>query len=144
MTDPWKDLGCERNDCFPCKSNNRGKCYNQSITYQIDCITCQNKGKKVSYIGESGRTGFDRGLDHIKAISKGDTSNACAKHQVESHQGMPWNFSMKVLKTSKYPLERQTYEGRLVEDFQGDEILNQKGEWGCNLPPTLTTERNLE
>ena len=57
---------------------------------------------------------------------------------------MPWNFRMKVLKYHKYQLECQTHKGRLVEDFQGAEILNQKGEWGCNLTPTLTTERNLE
>merc|ERR1711954_141099 len=35
---------------------------------------------------------------------------------------------------------RQTYEGRLVEDFRGDEILNQRGEWGCNLPPNIMVE----
>ena len=37
----------------------------------------------------------------------------------------------------RYPLKRQTHEGCLVEDYTGDEILNQKREWGCNLPPTL-------
>merc|ERR1711954_434665 len=35
---------------------------------------------------------------------------------------------------------RQTYEGRLVEDFRGDEILNHRGEWGCNLPPNIMVE----
>merc|ERR1711954_534404 len=56
------------------------------------------------------------------------------------HQGEPWNFSMKIVKCHKYPLLRQTYEGRLVEDFRGGEILNQRGERGCNLPPSIMVE----
>merc|ERR1711954_397929 len=80
------------------------------------------------------------GQDHIKAISQGDSKNACGKHQVEMHQGEPWDFSMKIVKSHKYPLLRQMYEGRLVEDFRGDEILNQRGEWGCNLPPDIMVE----
>ena len=71
------------------------------------------------------------------ALSKGDTKNACAKHQVEHHQGEPWDFGMRILRSHKFPLRRQTHEGRLVEDFKGDMILNQKGEWGCNLQPNL-------
>ena len=27
-----------------------------------------------------------------------------------------------------------------MEDFRGDEILNQRGEWGCNLPPNIMVE----
>ena len=94
----------------------------------------------MRYYGETGRTGFDRGQDHIKAISQGDSKNACGKHQVKMHQGEPWDFSMKIVKSHKYPLLRQTYVGRLVEDFRGDEILNQRGEWGCNLPPSVMVE----
>lgn len=47
---------------------------------------------------------------------------------------------MKILISHKYPLRRQTHEGHLVEDIAGDQILNQKGEWGCSLSPILTIE----
>ena len=80
----------------------------------------------------------------MAALEKGNESNAMAKHQKEAHQGMQWDFSMKVLKSHKYPLGRQSWEGRLVEDFKGDLVLNQKGEWGCNLPPKLVIEGTLE
>ena len=66
--DPWKSMKCEREECFPCQTQ-PGKCWNQSVTYQIDCLNCQTVGKSVRYYGESARTGFDRGLEHIKAIS---------------------------------------------------------------------------
>ena len=98
----------------------------------------------MAYFGESGRTSYDRGLDHVKALNSGDQRNACTKHQGETHQGQPWDFSMSVAKSHKYPLNRQTHEGRLIEDFKGDEVLNQRGEWGCNLPPALDIEGKNE
>merc|ERR1711954_216349 len=137
--DPWQNVGCERINCFPCMTQ-KGKCWALSVTYQIDCQNCKRQGKTVRYYGETGRTGFDRGQDHVKAIRQGDSKNACGKHQVEMHQGEPWNFSMKIVKRHKYPLLRQTHEGRLVEDFNGDKIPNQRGEWGCNLPPNIMVE----
>ena len=96
-------------------------------------------GKEVTYFGESGRTSYDRGLEHLRSIQNGDTGHACAKHHLECHQGEPWNFTMKVVRGHKYPLQRQTFEGRLIADFKGTENLNQKGGWGCTLPPTLST-----
>ena len=59
---------------------------------------------------------------------------------MESHQGEPWDFKMSVIRSHKYPLQRQSHEGRLIEDFKGQEVMNQKGEWGCNLPPKLQTD----
>ena len=75
----------------------------------------------------------------VGSIQNGDTGHACAQHHLVCHQGEPLNFTMKVLRGYKYPLQRQTFEGRLIADFNGIEILYKKGEWGCNLPPTLTT-----
>ena len=139
VRDPWSEVGCGRVDCFPCKSK-KGNCQKQGITYRIDCVTCKAQGKEVTYFGESARTAYDRGLDHLKAIERGDISNACAKHHMESHQGEPWDFKMSVIRCHKYPLQRQSHEGRLIEDFKGQEVMNQKGEWGCNLPPKLQTD----
>ena len=87
---------------LPCcnKANIEGG-WAQSVTYQIDCQNCKNQGKTVRYYGETGRTGFDRGQDHIKAISQGDSKNACGKDQVDMHQEEPWNFSMKIVKSHK-------------------------------------------
>ena len=60
---------------------------------------------------------------------------------MEDHQGEPWNFSITIIKSHKYPLRRQTHEEWLVEYYRGNQILNQKGEWGCNLPPKLEIDR---
>ena len=44
--DPWKSTNCKGEDCFLCQSQ-PGKCLNQLITYQIDCLTCLEVGNKL-------------------------------------------------------------------------------------------------
>ena len=133
--DPFKD-NCGRMNCFPCRSGNIGRCMGQNATYEITCQICQiEKGKKTSYIGETARTPFERGADHLGDLKNWRMSNALVKHLAESHPGRGWDhFSMKVLNTHRSPMERQIKEGQLISNYKGDEILNQKGEWGQNLP----------
>ena len=115
---------------------------NQKATYEISCKICQvEKGRKTSYIGETARTPFERGADHLGDLKNWRMSNALVKHLAESHPGRGWDhFSMKVLNTHRSPMERQIKEGQLISSYKGDEILNQKGEWGQNLPPRLVVE----
>merc|ERR1711954_421897 len=57
---------------------------------------------------------------------------------METHPGEHWDmFAMTVLKNHKTPLSTQVEEGHLISNFKGGMILNQKGEWGQNLPPRL-------
>ena len=59
---PWEGK-CGRISCFPCrnKEEEAGRCMQQNITYKIECRKCKEVGVKVQYVGESARTGFDRG-----------------------------------------------------------------------------------
>ena len=61
------------------------------------------------------------------------------EHYEKHHPGEEPNFSMKVTKKCKTPLERQAWEGFKIENFQG-RILNKKGKWGQNLAPRLVLE----
>merc|ERR1711954_442364 len=57
---------------------------------------------------------------------------------METHPGEHWDmFAMTVLKNHKTPLSTQVEEGHLISNFKGGMILNQKGDWGQNLPPKL-------
>ena len=47
---------------------------------------------------------------------------------------------MKIIEKCKTPLEKQAWEGYKIEDFQGQRLLNKKGEWGQNLAPRLVLE----
>ena len=62
------------------------------------------------------------------------------EHHLEHHRGEPIAFQMKVLKFIPSPLWRQAREAFMITNSKADLILNRKGEWGQNLPPTLVLE----
>ena len=86
----------------------------------------------------------DRGCDHYKALENRDPKNPIAKHWLEEHQGTEWEFKMTVKEVHDSPLMRQSTEGYQIANFKGDLLLNQKGEWGQNLPPKLVIEDHKE
>ena len=53
---------CQREDCFLCMSQ-PGKCMRQGLVYEIRCKTCEKEGKDTAYVGETARTGYDRGVE---------------------------------------------------------------------------------
>ena len=86
----------------------------------------------VEYQGESARTCFDRGRNHLDNLRTHNKTNALVMHMDEMHQGKKWKYKIKVLKSHKSAMERQISVGRKIYAFKGDLILNQKGEWGQN------------
>ena len=59
---------CGRTKCFPCRSK-EGTCHKQGIVYEIECSHCKIEGRKVQYIGESARNGYDRGAEHMANLN---------------------------------------------------------------------------
>ena len=62
-------------------------------------------------------------------------------HWLEWHQqssNSP-NYTYSVSKICKTSLERQIWEGIEIMCSDTQRVINQKGEWGCNLPPSQTT-----
>ena len=100
---------CGRVNCFPCRSGHEGQCTNQNVTYEITCQICLKAGKTSQYIGESARTAFDRGGNHLADLRAYRTKNPLVKHLAEDHPGESWdNFKMKVTRTHKNPMYRCT------------------------------------
>ena len=142
--DPWSTY-CGREICFPCmgEEKNRGKCMKQGILYVIDCLTCKEENKVTQYWGESGRSGFDRGQEHLMGL-RNKSSNSCLwNHHQETHgvTSEP-SFQMKVHKSYPSNLSRQVAEGIKINHFKGDMQLNSRGEWGQNLAPNLVLEED--
>ena len=135
---PWESH-CGRLNCMTC-IDRPGQCYKQSVVYKMICGGCKEQGQTGEYYGESARSAFDRGAEHIKALRSNDNSNPLVAHWKEFHGESEWNYSMKVIKTFKSPLQRQSCEGFLIANFKGDVLLNRKGEWGQNLPPKIVIE----
>ena len=112
--------------------------------YCIACITCRIGGIKAEYWGETGRTGYDRGLEHLKALENMHKDNTLEPHWREHHGGgEDPSFTMKIIKQHARPLSRQIHEGIQIANFKGQILINRKCEWGCNLPPTLVIEDQM-
>ena len=123
--DPWgKD--CGRPQCMMCKTS-PGKCTKKNIVYKYTCDLCKEQGKIGAYIGESSRTGFDRGAEHGAALRKMDVNSPLVEHHLEEHEGQTPSFTMELVQRFVRPLERQVMEGVLIQEFQGD------------FPPNFTT-----
>ena len=83
-----------------------GQCMVQNITYRIVCNHCTKEGRKSEDIGESSRTGYDRGTDHFNALTKKDQTNPLVEHWQDSHQGVDWDISMTIIKVHDSALQR--------------------------------------
>ena len=64
---------CGRQNCLPCKTK-AGVCQRQGCLYKLVCNICTREAreKQILYIGESSRTPYDRGAEHLKLMEKED------------------------------------------------------------------------
>ena len=65
--DPWELTPCTREPCTTCTPSwgKPGTCRIKNVIYQDICIPCKQQEISTRYIGESARTMFERGLEHI-------------------------------------------------------------------------------
>ena len=62
-------------------------------------MTCQVKGKKKLYWGESHRSAWDRSMDHLEALRTRNDSYAGVKHWMTDHIGEKPDFKFEVLQS---------------------------------------------
>ena len=69
MSDPFKPRQCEREDCPVCRTEGKGPCSRESVTYEIKCAGCNSV-----YVGETSRSAYTRGKEHSNrsAIKRND------------------------------------------------------------------------
>ena len=101
--------------------------------YKAVCLLCEGQGVKAEYIGETGDSGYTRGLDHLGAVRNDQPGkSALAKHLREYHPGNLRDISAyraSVVRTFRSPLERQISEGVMIHNCGADILLNDKEEW---------------
>ena len=139
----------EKDTCFIHSNGGKGNCRRESIVYKGTCVTCKERGpssvknkkgeirrveerseKSSIYIGESSRSGYQRGLQHMSALEKpkDNIQNAFAKHIVENHK---WDnnrteFKIDIVKGFKTAFERQIWEGVEIHSAKVDILMNSK------------------
>ena len=94
----------------------------------------------MSVVGESGRTAFDRGLEHGDALRTLNQESPLVEHSLEAHADRVASFQMEVVSFHKTNLMRQATEAIRIQMMEGGNILNRRGEWGQNLPPKLVVD----
>ena len=140
------------NDCVIHKSGGRGNCSTENIVYRGTCITCKEKGisskpdimgniVKVEnsprginsvYIGETSRTCFTRGKEHLQSMDNpnrtSSRSNAFVRHRELYHEGeeSEVKFQFEVVKKFEKPLQRQVWEGVEIHSSGADILMNSK------------------
>ena len=69
-------------------------------TYRIDCINFMPEVKQSTYYGESARTLYDRGAEHLASLKRGDPESVFVEHQRELHQQEEdVQFSMRLVRS---------------------------------------------
>ena len=96
------------------------------------------KGPHYRYIGESSRSVYERGTEHVKDLQYKRMKSHMLKHCVLKHQNMEPNsvkFRIKVLSNHKSAFERQIREAVLIHRFSGPLLMNSKSEYNrCIIP----------
>ena len=112
--------------------------------------------RKHKYVGETGRSVYERGREHQKDREKWDKGSHMLKHIVLAHEGekeTEIKFRMRIVKTHRSAFERQIFEGiRIQSERLIHDILNSKTEYNrCALPRmevnvgnTKRTSRDIE
>ena len=66
--------------------------------------------KATLYVGETGRSIFERSKEHWAGARKKDPANHMVKHQCLEHGSREPEFVMKMVKQFRTPLNRQVAE----------------------------------
>ena len=95
--------------------------------------------KMTKYIGESARSCFERGSEHLDDMVHLRTSSHLLKHYLTSHEGEDINnitFRMKAVKFHRSAFERQIHESVRIQSSRGiHDLMNSKSEYNrCALP----------
>ena len=63
------------------------KCTTEGVGYNIECWPCRLKGRKYLYIGETSRSSYQRGKEHLNDIESNKKTHPINIHFKEVHNG---------------------------------------------------------
>ena len=160
-SNPWRGQDCERDRCVPCDTKERtGKdkgqdCSKRSLVYETWCLECELKEKEkiekrddlteiekkemmkrirlYKYVGETSRSLYERGWEHVHAKDQLHSNSHMLKHAVEEHPGgdlLQIKFGMRAITFCRSSFERQIMKAcKIQEERVKHTILNSKSEF---------------
>ena len=112
-----------------------GSCMRKGAVYRITCKICQRNGKSVVYVGETARSGWDRMVEHSRAIRNDNIESPMIEHAQEDHPEEEREFKMEIVSFPKTTLMRQATEAwEIRKHGRTSKVINRKGEWRQNFP----------
>ena len=104
----------------------------------------RKKDYKVKYVGESGRSGYERGNEHINSFKNMEETSHLLKHYLIFHKDIKMEemkYGMRIRSVFQNCLERQVGEALVIDIEQRKKItlMNSKSEYNrCKLPRIST------
>ena len=98
----------------------------------------ENETRVYKYIGETCRSPFKGGSEHLADMRTIKPGSHLLKHVLDKHEGETLedvDFRMRVVKYHKSPFERQVHESVLIQASTKHHLLNSKSEFNrCQIP----------
>jgi hypothetical protein len=137
-SNPFKQGGCERQNCFICTTTKKGNCAAEGITYKIECD--DESCARNKYKGETAGNGYTRGNKHLTDLAARNENNSPLwRHCIEEHNGELQTFQMSV--TGSYrndAMLRQIAEAVQIERTATGTLMNDRAEWNMTRVPRTT------
>ena len=80
-------------------------CTVEGVNYLWECVKCRREGKVRRYYGETSRSAYQRGVEHLKEIDEGVSTHPMVIHYWEEHQGRKQETMMRIVSTHLTPLD---------------------------------------
>ena len=130
-SDPFADILCDRDNCTVCSSpDSKGGCRHSNVGYELVCNACSDQGITSTYQGETSKSSYERGKQHLEGLTKKVEDNPIWKHSQIVHNGdNKVSFSMHVKGRFRKPMERQENEAIRIRESMAVHQMNSKREF---------------
>ena len=97
--------------------------------------------RTFKYIGETSRSAYERGGEHLRDLNDHDPGSHLLKHVIKYHMSDPDNveFRMKILTSHFTAFNRQITEAVKINRNVGIFLMNSKSEYNRSLLPSIRT-----
>ena len=136
-SDPFREKECSNINCLVCSTDGKGPCRSTGVTYELVCQLCRQK-----YIGETSRSAYTRGKEHLRALEQREQSSVMWRHSCEKPDGNVPGFTMNVTGMFQSDAKlRQISESIEINKVQQDQLINTKSEWNYfRIPRAVVTQ----
>ena len=110
---------CTRRNCVVCDNSEKGDCTTQAPVYLVTCIICKEK-----YVGETGRSAYDRLTEHLRNASNPTshsyTEEAFVIHCRENHANKIPQLRFEILDNDINIIRRKILESYYIYSIKAE------------------------